>query len=95
MRCDEILLSAHAIMRMFERGVGRDEVTEAIEGGETIAGYTDDQPYPSYLLLWFVDQRPIHVVVARDEASYSCYVVTVYIPEPALWGPDYKTRKPR
>jgi len=82
-------------MRMFERAVGREDVTSAILSGETIAGYADDQPYPSYLLLWFINQQPLHVVVARDPASYSCYVVTVYVPNRALWEADFKTRKPQ
>jgi hypothetical protein len=93
MRCDEVLFSAHAIMRMFERAVRREDVTSAILSGETIAEYADDQPYPSYLLLWFVNQQPLHVVVARDEASYSCYIVTVYVPDRAAWELDFKTRK--
>ncbi|MEN8130241.1 MAG: DUF4258 domain-containing protein [Pseudomonadota bacterium] len=93
MRCDEILFSAHAIMRMFERTVQREDVTNAILGGEIIAEYMDDRPYPSYLLLWFADQQPLHVVVARDEASYSCYVVTVYVPDGAVWDQGFKMRK--
>lgn len=95
MRCDEILFSAHAIMRMFERAVRREDVASAILNGETIAEYADEQPYPSYLLLWFVDQRPLHVVVTRDQASYCCYIVTVYVPDRTVWEPDFKTRKPQ
>jgi len=32
--------------------------------GEEVAAYPDDRPYPSYLVLYYINQRPIHVVVA-------------------------------
>jgi hypothetical protein len=40
------------------------------------------------------EERPVHVVAARDDATKHCYVITAYVPDPALWGGDFKTRKP-
>ncbi len=93
MRCHSIQFSGHAISRMFERDLFPKDVTAAIERGEVIAEYPEDHPYPSYLLLGFVEGEPLHVVVARDEAGSRCFVVTVYRPDPELWQPDFKTRK--
>ena len=92
MRCDSILFSSHAITRMFERSLNKDDVVSAIRSGETLFDYPDDKPYPSRLLLGMVDQLPVHVVVARDEKDYSCYVITAYVPSLELWQADFKTR---
>ena len=61
--------------------------------GERIADYPDDTPYPSVLLLGFIDTRPLHVVVAVDRTQGVCYVVTAYEPDLTLWEPDFKTRR--
>ena len=65
---------------MFERGIGKDEVKSVIAGGEAIAEYPGDSPYPSRLILRSVEGRPIHVVVALDEDGRTCVVVTAYTP---------------
>ena len=92
MRCDSILFSGHALIRMFERGVNKNTVIAAVTRGETVVNYSDDRPYPSRLLLYFDNSTPIHVVVARDKKDYACYVITAYIPDPRLWSADFKTR---
>ena len=66
-----------------------------IDKGEVIANYSEDKPYPSALLLGFVDGGPVHVVVARDEQTGDCYVVTGYVPDPKLWADDFRTRRER
>ena len=93
MDCDTTVFSGHALRRMFERAISRDAVLRVVRQGETIANYPADQPYPSRLLLGFVSQRAIHVVVAEDPDARTCYVVTAYDPDPALWEPDFRRRK--
>jgi len=61
--------------------------------GETIANYPDERPYPSRLILHYLEGYPIHVVVARDPACHTCFVVAAYRPEPKLWSADFKTRR--
>jgi hypothetical protein len=78
---------------MFERGIGTDEVKSVIVGGEVIAEYPGDSPYPSRLVLRFVEGRPMHVLVALDQDDRTCVVVTVYIPGPDQWQPDFRTRR--
>jgi len=78
---------------MFERGLDTECILQAIEHGELISDYPDDNPYPSCLLLYFSDTKPVHVLVARNEKDYACYVVTAYIPDRKLWSDNFKVRK--
>ncbi|MEK7796139.1 MAG: DUF4258 domain-containing protein [Pseudomonadota bacterium] len=93
MDCKEIIFSGHAIRRMFERQFTVDDVRAVITSGETIADYPNDTPYSSCLLLGFVNKSPVHVVAAMDKPRQTCYVITVYKPDTAQWGADFKTRK--
>ena len=93
MRYDTITFSSHALQRMFERAIPRDQVLAIIEFSDLIHSYPDDEPYPSRLLLGAFFERPVHVVLSRDEKDYACIVVTAYIPSAKLWGKDFKTRK--
>ena len=94
MDCNRIVLSRHALQRMFERAISPVEVRKAIVAGEAIEQYPDDQPYPSRLLLAVVDGRPLHVLAAKDPATQVCYVVTVYVPDRSRWSDDFKVRRP-
>jgi len=78
---------------MFERGITRDDAIDVILHGEVIREYTDDQPYPSRLILGWRDTRPLHVVAADNEHGDETIIITVYEPDPALWEADFKTKK--
>jgi len=93
MECATLRFTGHALRRMFERELGRDEVVAVVRQGEVIIRYPDDRPFPSQLLLGFVDDCPVHLVVARDPDSGVCFVVTAYRPDPAVWMPDFRTRR--
>ena len=93
MDCKRVVFSGHAIQRMFQRGVGRDAVNAVISGGETVADYPDDTPYPSCLLLGRVGNRPLHVVVAWDAGTSTCIIVTAYEPQPEQWEPGFRRRR--
>jgi len=93
MECATLRFTGHALRRMFERELGRDEVVAVVRRGEVITRYPDDRPFPSQLLLGLVDDRPVHVVVARDPDSGVCFVVTAYRPDPTVWMSDFKTRR--
>ena len=51
-----------------------------LQSGEVIAEYPNDVPLPSSLLLGFLGDRPIHIVVAFDDPTKTCHIVTVYEP---------------
>jgi hypothetical protein len=80
---------------MFMREISPELVKRAVRKGEVIAMYPDDQPYPSFLLLYKERNQVLHVVVGLDDATKACYVVTVYQPEPALWSDDFRNRRQR
>ncbi len=54
---------------MFQRALSKNVVRQIIVEGEVIADYPDDCPYPSYLVLGYCDDEPIHIVVAQDKGS--------------------------
>jgi hypothetical protein len=93
MNCATIHYSRHAFERMFERAIAPDVVRWIVTTGEVIADYPDDRPYPSALMLGFDQARPIHVVAARNAITNECHVVTVYVPDPALWDVTFKKRR--
>ena len=91
-KCYDLKFSRHAIERMFDRGVDDSDVREAVEHGEVVEAYPDDSPYPSRLILWTVENRPLHVVVALEKETGRCVIVTVYEPDAALWTDDFRRR---
>lgn len=93
MECSRILFSGHAVRRMFERAISQEDVAHLALDGEVIARYPDDSPFPSYLILAFVEGTALHAVVARDVATGDCHIVTVYVPDPLQWEPNFRTRR--
>lgn len=88
----EYIYRVHAIERMFQRDIDAHQVQEVIEHGEIIESYIDDKPYPSFLVMGYCDDIPLHVVYAKDEESI-IIVITAYIPSLDKWNSDLKTRK--
>lgn len=82
----------HAVQRMAERGIREEDVARVIAEGKEIESYPDDKPYPSRLLLGWLERRPIHVVTAMAEDAI--IVITVYEPDPTLWEARFERRKP-
>jgi hypothetical protein len=78
---------------MFRRGISTNDVTRAVHNGQIIVDYPDDKPYPSCLILGFVNNKPIHIVFAFDQGNKTGIVVTTYIPDPQLWTDDFKSRR--
>lgn len=83
----------HALERMIERGIARSDVKHVLTKGEIIEDYPDDDPFPSLLVLGFVNEKPLHVVTGIDKDEKWCYIITVYKPDPNHFEPDFKTRK--
>lgn len=78
---------------MFLRGINPDAVAQVIAEGEVIISYPEDQPFPSVLLLGYYGSQPVHAVVARELATGSCHLVTIYLPDPAIWDETFKRRR--
>ncbi len=86
-----LLFRAHALERMFERSVSVQEVRFVVETGKTIEDYPNDLPYPSRLMIGWIDERPLHVVAAAGEGE--TIVITVYQPDPRVWEDDFEKRR--
>ncbi|MEH2089566.1 DUF4258 domain-containing protein [Nostoc sp.] len=95
MYCENLVFSRHAIQQMFYRRISQKEVKTAISYGEVIEENPDDTPYPSYLILDFIEGKPIHVVFSYNETTDTGYVVTAYIPDTNIWLDGFKTRRQR
>ncbi len=87
-----VRFTRHAFERMFERSVTPEAVIHYKGGGDNrvVSGRSavPKRAYPG-----FERAEPLHLVVARDPASETCFVVTVYRPDPALWSEDFKKRR--
>ena len=78
---------------MLERNISRDDIKNTILNGEIIESYPDDKPFPSILMFYQINNRPLHVVVAFDEESIKLHIVTTYEPSLDFFESDFKTRK--
>jgi hypothetical protein len=83
----------HALKRLFERGIKRQEVFDAISSGEVIETYTEDRPFPSYLMSGYGGGKPLHIVLALDDREGTVFIITVYIPSASRWQSGWKTRR--
>jgi len=82
----------HALERMLQRGIYRDEVKEALLEGEIIEKYETDVPFES-ALFFHSKAKTLHVVASLDEANKILYVITAYEPDIAHFEDDLKTRR--
>lgn len=93
MEFSSIEFRLHAVQRMFERGIRVIDVKEVVKNGKVIEYYPKDNPFPSYLLLGYVKEKPLHVVVAIDPNTKKAIIITVYEPDPNLWQAGSERRK--
>lgn len=82
----------HALQKADERDISLEDVEYTIEYGEVVAGYPDDNPYPSYLYLCEINSKPVHVCFAVVQIDI-CRVITVYRPSLLIFENDFKTKR--
>jgi Domain of unknown function (DUF4258) len=90
---EQLIFRMHAIQRMLERNISVEEVKELLKMGKAIENYPEDKPYPSYLVLGKVSDRPVHVVAADNTAEVQTIIITVYKPDPKQWDSKFERRK--
>ena len=95
MRTGRLIFRAHALERMFKRGITSEEVRNVLEEGKTIEEYPADQPYPSRLVLGWTEQQPIHVVVPDNLEDQEVIVITAYEPDADRWEAGFEKRRQR
>ncbi len=87
-----VLWKKHALERMLERGISRNQVKDAILHGSIIENYPDDHPVPS-ILMAINQPEALHVVLAYDAASELCHIITAYRPDLTHFEADLITRR--
>jgi len=93
MHCENIEITRHAFTSTLNRGINISDAFAVVKNGEIITRYLDTKPCPCYLILGYTSNEPLHVVVAKDVATEECWLVTLYIPDPAIWNEDFKSKK--
>jgi len=88
-----LVFRVHAIQRMFQRRISKEEVAHVLATGEVIQAYPADKPFPSRLVLGWSGARPLHVIAADDVQTHETIVVTVYEPNVGEWDATFKRRK--
>lgn len=89
---ETIQFTDHARLRCQERGLKYSDLKAAVLNGEIIEQYPTDYPFPSCLVLGAsIAGHHIHVVCGIGGGLL--WLITAYIPDPAKWAPDMKTRK--
>jgi len=83
----------HAIERMFERNISRQDVRMAVHQGEIIESYPSSYLYPACLLFGKCTQGPLHVVIAWDSSKEWVYIITAYMPDEDHFTDDFRIRK--
>ena len=88
--CGAYRFSDHAVKRMIQRSIDRNEIEEAVHYGEIIEEYPDDKYSPSCLLFGQTTaKRNLHVQVSLPP---KVVIVTVYEPDISQWI-DCRTRR--
>lgn len=91
--CTNLKYTNHAIEFIGKRAITESEVVKVIEEGEVIESYETDKPFPSKLIFAMINERPIHIVLAYDDESQTCFIVTAYEPNLFKFDIDFKTRR--
>lgn len=77
---------------MIERSISVENVRAVLENGDIIEEYKADAP-PRYLVLDWIDGRPLHVVAEDDPMMGETTTVTVYEPSRKYWKSGFRERK--
>ena len=91
-RQGDVVWRDHAMKRLRERRITRDDVRNAIYNGEIIEDRPDDIPTPCCLILGSnVGGKYLHVICGMLDDIV--YIISAYYPDPNRWEPDFITRK--
>lgn len=89
----KLIFRLHALARMAQRGFEPAEIHYVLDNGSIIEQYPEDSPYPSCLVMSWINGRPVHVVVAINDDAQESIVITVYEPAPNVWDNGFTRRK--
>ncbi|MCK4476102.1 MAG: DUF4258 domain-containing protein [Methanophagales archaeon] len=91
-RLDCLRHTLHALKEEAAENITAEQVEIGLKAGfEVVEEYPDDPRGCSYLVLFFIDNEPFHLVCAPHEDAL--IIVTVYRPDLNRWMPNYKMRR--
>ena len=91
-RQGNVIWRDHAMKRLRERRITKDDVRNAIYNGEIIEDRPDDIPTPCCLILGSnIKGRFMHVICGMLDDMV--YIISAYYPDPDRWEADFMTRK--
>lgn len=85
-----VRLSRHAQEEAEAEDIEMDEIIESVIDGSMIEDYPAVTRTHDCLILGWSRGRPIHCVCTI--INNKVLIITVYIPNPAEWADDYRTR---
>jgi hypothetical protein len=91
-KCRDFIYRKHALERILSRNINPEDIEQTIKTGEIINEYPEDKPFISFLVLGYINNKPIHVVVSQD-LNGNCIIITSYVPDQKIWNNDFKTKK--
>lgn len=80
---------------MLERNIFADDVKKILLNFIIVEEYSDDKPFPGFLILGYGNERPLHAVISYDLEFEMIYVITLYEPSIGLWEKDFTKRRKR
>ena len=89
---DTIFWKSHMLQRMRDRHISVHDVLSALQNPDIIEEYRDDRPFPSFLILGYSGERPLHIVMAINDNDREIHLITVYIPDPSIWDDRFRRR---
>ncbi len=87
-----IIYSAHVVSQMFKRNITEKQIEDILKNGIIIKEYCDDKPYPSFLILGYIESMPLHVVYAVNDFGQNIIIIA-YKPDHNLWSSDFTIKK--
>jgi len=89
-----LLFLPHAVARMLQpdRMIDVREVHEVVETGDIIEDYPEDSRGHSCLMMARCATGRVVHVVCSPKADYLA-IISAYVPSPARWHTDYRTRR--
>lgn len=78
---------------MAERNFDPHDIRKVLEAGTIVEDYPNDSPYPSFLVMAWMEQRPVHIVAANNDDDSMTIIITVYEPDASKWHTGFTRRK--
>jgi hypothetical protein len=93
-RAGRITWRYHALRRLAERGITREQAKRVLTEGTIIEQRPRAKPHPKCLLMAITTgNQPLYVSVGYDPAGDRIYIITVHWLDPRKWEDPWHRRK--